>query len=298
MDEGIIGDMSCDYSNKKKKIIMKKSLIGEKDKNGTVLKVGDIINDFNGGVNYAIEDRDDGITTKYTNKYKRVGNTTRYGEIVITKRKHDDKEFFGIRTNPKINGMNYAYIPSSFSRFEKVGDMDNDSHLMDIDTRTSDEEMEILVAKMRKEHADMPKGEDWGYYLMSEDMFKTYQPKKGSKPLFRNGDIFTGPGAVYIGYLDFEDFQDFYANMHRDHVDEFSLWAQEITESNVNNFDIMDILTSNLFEYILYEFGASTESNVCAIIGSMSNYFGMTPIELFDYINENSQTEKIWEQWQ
>jgi len=270
---------------------MKKTSTKQKDKNGVLLRIGDIVNDFGGGVHYTMEDRDDGITTKYTNKYKRVGSSTRYGEIVITTRGNDDKEFFGIRTNPEVTGMNYAYIVTSFEEMEKVGDMDNDSHLMLIDTRETDEEMEVLVAQMRKEHAEMPREEDWGYYLMSEDMFKTYQPKQGSKPLFRNGDIFTGPGNVYIGYLDFEDFQDFYANMHEDHKEEFSLWAQEITDSNVKNFDIMDILKDNLFEYILERFHASTERNVCAIIGAMSNEFGMTPIELFDYINENSQTE-------
>lgn len=272
---------------------MKKTSIEQKDKNGTLLHIGDIINDFCGGVNYPIEDRDDGITTKYSGKYERVGNFARYGEIVWTKRKHDGKGFFGIKTNPEVTGMNYDYIPNSFSEMEKVGDMENDYQLMEIDTRSSDEELEEALLKMRKKYADMPKEEEWGYYLMSEDMFKTYQPKEGSKPLFRNGDIFTGPGKVYIGYLDFEDFQDFYANMHEDHKNEFSLWAQEITDSNVTDFDIMEILTNNLFDYILEEFHASTETNVCALIGGMSKNFNMNPIELFDYINKNSQAEEV-----
>jgi len=275
---------------------MKKTPINAKDKNGVELRVGDIVNDFGGGVMYAIEDRDDGITTKYTNKYKKCGNTTRYGEIVMKARKLDGKELVAIRTNPEVSGMKYAYFlnsQTSFSNMEKVGDMENDAHLMTINTRSTDEELDEAVAQMRKEHAEKPREEDWGYYLMSEDMFKTYQPKEGSKSLMRNGDIFTGKGPVYIGYLDFEDFQDFYVNMHKDHKNEFSLWAQEITDSNVKDFDIMDIVTNNLFEYILYEFGASTERNVCALIGGISKKFDMNPIELFNYINEHSQAEEI-----
>lgn len=274
---------------------MKKTSIEKYDKNGVLLYIGDIVNDFGGGVYYTMESRDDGITTKYTGKYKRVGNSTRYGEIVMAT-SYAGESFIGIRTNPEVTGMNYAYRTNSefsFDKMEKVGDMESDSHLMLIDTRDADEEMEYLVAQMRKEHAERPREEDWGYYLMSEDMFKTYQPKQGSKPLFRNGDLFTGAGNVYIGYLDFEDFQDFYANMHEDHINEFSLWAHEITDSSVNNFDIMDILTDNLFDYILDRFQVSNESNVCAIIGAMSKEFGMTPIELFDYISENSQAEQI-----
>ena len=53
----------------------------------------------------------------------------------------------------------------------------------------------------------------------------------------------------------------------------------------------MDILNNNLFDYILDRFHASSENNVCAIIGAISKDFGMNPIELFDYINENSQIE-------
>lgn len=274
---------------------MKKTSTEKHDKNGTLLRIGDIVNDFGGGVHYEIEVRDDGITTKYTGKYKRVGNPNRYGEIVFTTRKHDGKEFFGVRTNPEVTRMNYAYIltDDACSKLEKVGNMENDSNLMLIDTRDSDEELERLAAQMRKEHAEMPREEDWGYYLMSEDMFKTYQPKNGSKPLMRNGDIFTGKGPVYIGYMDFEDFQDFYANMHKDHINEFSLWAQEITDSNVNDFDIMDIVTNNLFEYIGDKFGASTERNVCAIIGGISKKFKMNPIALFNYIHEHSQAEGV-----
>lgn len=272
---------------------MKKTSIEKYDKNGTLLYVGDIVNDFGGGVYYRIEVRDDGVTTKYTGKYKKVGSSTRYGEIVMAT-SHSGESFIGIRTNPKVSGMDYAYRTNdelSFGKMEKVGDMENDSHLMLIDTRDSDEELEKLLAQMRKEHLEKPVEEDWGYYLMSEDMFKTYQPTRGSKPLCRKGYIFDESCNVYIGYLDFEDFQDFYATIHEDYKKEFSLWIQEITDSNISNFDIMDILKNNLFEYIFDRFGVSNENNICAIIGAISKEFGMNPIELFDYINENSQTE-------
>jgi len=273
---------------------MKKTSIEEHDKNGVLLKIGDIVNTFGGGVMYPIEDRNDGVTTKFTGKYKKVGNSTRYGEIVNeTSLKGGD--FIGIRTNPEVSGMNYAHRLSSemsFSRMEKVGDMDNDAHLMEIDTRSSDEEIDLAVLKMRKEHSELAKEEEWGYYLMSEDAFKSYQPE-GSRPIHRAGDIFSGTGEVYIGYLDFTDFQEFYIELDDVYKNECSIWAQEITNSNVKDFDIMDIVTNNLFDYILSEFGASTERNVCALIGGISKKFDMTPIELFNYIDEHTQAQEI-----
>lgn len=123
------------------------------------------------------------------------------------------------------------------------------------------------------------------YYLMSEDAIKSFLPQEDSKPILWLGK------PVYIAVLDFSEFEAFYNSLDDDYKTNCSIWVKEITNSAVKDFDIMDLVTNNLFTYILEKYGCSTMRNVCAIIGGISEKFTMSPIELFDYINDNFQSE-------
>ena len=139
-------------------------------------------------------------------------------------------------------------------------------------------------------HLDKIKGlynESKDYYLISEDAFNEFKPNEYSEPLDRRGDIFTPLGPVRIAVLDWDKFEEYYDSLTEDHLLNYIIYAQEITDSNTDEFDIVQLINNNLFEYLMDTFGATTERNVGALIGGISKKFKMTPIELFNYIHEN-----------
>lgn len=299
-DELIMGDLKqypdgsisiiC-RENEEEHPIYKKSLqkpTGELDKNGTPIYFGDIVNDFGGGVMVSIEEpSEEGITTSNTGKYMQVGDPTRYG--VVIESDIGGRQYIGVMTNPQVSGMDYPYVPTSelpLSQMEVVGNVFKNGDLMKLDTRTPEKDIKKQVADMRKKYKEeLEKKEDWGYYLMSEDAIKTWTPELNSKHLTWDGK------EVYIGYIDFNQFKIFYEELDKSYKQNFEIWIQEITDTKVNDFDIMELVTENLFEYIGDTFNASSRRNVCALIGGMARIFKMTPIDLFDYIHDNSQIE-------
>lgn len=133
------------------------------------------------------------------------------------------------------------------------------------------------------------------YYLISEDALNGYKPETYSKFLLRGIEFsFAEKEKVCIALLDFDDFKKYYDSLSDEVKDEKHIWCQEITNTNVSqdDFEVMEIILSgNIFVYILDTFGASVPRNVCAIIGGIAEKFDMTPIELFDYLNETQEHE-------
>ncbi len=120
------------------------------------------------------------------------------------------------------------------------------------------------------------------YFLCSKEIIDLMSPEEQSPYLDRFGE------DVCIAFLDFPKLEEKYKLLEEEHPAKYFGWCREITRANTycGQFSLSEGKKRGLFNWIIEEIGASTEKNVAAIIGEICYELDITPIELFNKVED------------
>lgn len=122
------------------------------------------------------------------------------------------------------------------------------------------------------------------YFLCSQVFLDKYKPEVFSAALDRYGD------NVSIAVVDFKIAEKLFNDADKESDTSWAdYWCQEITLPNISvaDYTLEGAKEWGLFGWISNTKGATTNRNVCAVIGGICLVSKQTPIELFNSLNFN-----------